>query len=439
MNRKIPFHELASLLAANCNISSEEAEEFIKSFFDLTTQALSEGESLRIKGIGAFELSDDKDDPIIFTPDESIAETINAPFALFEPEEICDNISEETLAEIMEDGTMGAISQSESEPQVESTTEPLEETMVEATEIDNPVEGPSSKPEEETETTIEAEAETITDEPLVPETTDEPEPIHEIESEIAPNVVAEDTNEVAAATTETAVATKSEAVTVTKPETTITVGATEKPTYPTQVITPFPEEEPEEYIEPARGKSGGSCGWGLLVGILVGLAIGACGVYLEVAADDIASEEEVQALIAEAEAVLSDTIAAAPIVSPEQAQIIAEANPQANETISEPAPQKEDVEQKKGPAPQPQNKIVKDKVRSGYLLHDMAKKHYGNKCFWVYIYEENKSKITNPNRVSPGLELVIPAAEKYGINASSSASVNAANAKASKILTKYPR
>ncbi len=159
----------------------------------------------------------------------------------------------------------------------------------------------------------------------------------------------------------------------------------------------------------------------------------------EVAADDIASEEEVQALIAEAEAVLSDTIAAAPIVSPEQAQIIAEANPQANETLSEPAPQKEDVEQKKEPAPQPQNKIVKDKVRSGYLLHDMAKKHYGNKCFWVYIYEENKSKITNPNRVSPGLELVIPAAEKYGINASSSASVNAANAKASKILTKYPR
>ncbi|WP_289388227.1 HU family DNA-binding protein [uncultured Duncaniella sp.] len=455
MNRKIPFHELASLLAANCNISSEEAEEFIKSFFDLTTQALSEGESLRIKGIGAFELSDDKDDPIIFTPDESIAETINAPFALFEPEEICDNISEEALAEIMEDGTKGAISQSESEPQAESTTEPLEETMVEATEIDNPVEDPSSKPEEETETTIEAEAETITDEPLVPETTDEPEPKHETESEIAPNVVAEDTNEVAAATTETAVATKSEAVTVTKPETTITVGATEKPTYPTQVITPFPEEEPEEYIEPARGKSGGSFGWGFLVGILVGLAIGACGVYLaidylvptntpsenveEVAADDIASEEEVQALIAEAEAVLSDTIAAAPIVSPEQAQIIAESNPQANETLSEPAPQKEDVEQKKEPAPQPQNKIVKDKVRSGYLLHDMAKKHYGNKCFWVYIYEENKSKITNPNRVSPGLELVIPAAEKYGINASSSASVNAANAKASKILTKYPR
>ena len=69
----------------------------------------------------------------------------------------------------------------------------------------------------------------------------------------------------------------------------------------------------------------------------------------------------------------------------------------------------------------------------------MAKKHYGNKCFWVYIYEENKSKISNPNRVSPGLELVIPDAAKYGIDASSQESVNAAKAMAGKILTKYPR
>ena len=69
----------------------------------------------------------------------------------------------------------------------------------------------------------------------------------------------------------------------------------------------------------------------------------------------------------------------------------------------------------------------------------MAKKHYGNKCFWVYIYEENKAKIANPNRVGPGLVLVIPPAEKYGINPSSQASIKAANEKAGKILTKYPK
>ncbi len=74
-----------------------------------------------------------------------------------------------------------------------------------------------------------------------------------------------------------------------------------------------------------------------------------------------------------------------------------------------------------------------------YLLNDMAKKHYGNKCFWVYIYEENKAKIANPNRVGPGLVLVIPPAEKYGINPSSQASIKAANEKAGKILTKYPK
>ena len=34
MNRKIPYHELAALLAGHCNITPTEAEDFIKSFFD---------------------------------------------------------------------------------------------------------------------------------------------------------------------------------------------------------------------------------------------------------------------------------------------------------------------------------------------------------------------------------------------------------------------
>lgn len=69
----------------------------------------------------------------------------------------------------------------------------------------------------------------------------------------------------------------------------------------------------------------------------------------------------------------------------------------------------------------------------------MAKKHYGSKAFWVYIYEENKSKIGNPNKLQAGLELVIPPAEKYGINASDPSSVKTANEKAARILAKYPR
>ena len=67
----------------------------------------------------------------------------------------------------------------------------------------------------------------------------------------------------------------------------------------------------------------------------------------------------------------------------------------------------------------------------------MAKKYYGNKAFWVYIYEENKSKIGNPNKMQPGDKLVIPDAAKYGIDADSQESLKRAQAKAGEILSKY--
>lgn len=68
----------------------------------------------------------------------------------------------------------------------------------------------------------------------------------------------------------------------------------------------------------------------------------------------------------------------------------------------------------------------------------MARKHYGSKVFWVYIYEENKSKIKNPNRVNVGTVVTIPPASKYGIDAKDPTSVAAANKKAGQILSKFP-
>lgn len=62
-------------------------------------------------------------------------------------------------------------------------------------------------------------------------------------------------------------------------------------------------------------------------------------------------------------------------------------------------------------------------MRSGYLITNMAKKHFGNKCFWVYIYEENSAKLGNPNKVNSGTVVVIPDASKYGIDANNPESV----------------
>ena len=38
----------------------------------------------------------------------------------------------------------------------------------------------------------------------------------------------------------------------------------------------------------------------------------------------------------------------------------------------------------------------------------IAKKRYGDKAYWVFIYEANRDKLTNPNQVLPGTQLRIP-------------------------------
>ena len=77
---------------------------------------------------------------------------------------------------------------------------------------------------------------------------------------------------------------------------------------------------------------------------------------------------------------------------------------------------------------------VTDTVRADYYLTKMSRKYYGRYEFWVYIYMENKDKISNPNKVSPGLVVVIPAPEKYGIDKNSEESVQKAKELAEKIL-----
>ncbi|MDR1090860.1 MAG: HU family DNA-binding protein [Prevotella sp.] len=67
-------------------------------------------------------------------------------------------------------------------------------------------------------------------------------------------------------------------------------------------------------------------------------------------------------------------------------------------------------------------------IQPGHTLRNIALKYYGNKSFWVYIYEENKGKIKNINNVPIGTKLTIPAPAKYGIDPQDKASVTKARA-----------
>jgi nucleoid DNA-binding protein len=52
--------------------------------------------------------------------------------------------------------------------------------------------------------------------------------------------------------------------------------------------------------------------------------------------------------------------------------------------------------------------IATETVEQGNRLTIMSKKYYGNKDFWVYIYEANKEKIPNPDIISEGTVIRIP-------------------------------
>jgi nucleoid DNA-binding protein/nucleoid-associated protein YgaU len=66
------------------------------------------------------------------------------------------------------------------------------------------------------------------------------------------------------------------------------------------------------------------------------------------------------------------------------------------------------------------------RLKAGDRLTTIALREYGRKVFWVYLYEENKAIIANPNIVPEGTTITLPEAAKYGIDKNNSASLSKA-------------
>lgn len=60
---------------------------------------------------------------------------------------------------------------------------------------------------------------------------------------------------------------------------------------------------------------------------------------------------------------------------------------------------------------------INEAVIPGASLRSMSKRHYGSNIFWVYIYEENKSKLKNFDELSVGQVLTVPDLKKYNTGA----------------------
>ena len=79
------------------------------------------------------------------------------------------------------------------------------------------------------------------------------------------------------------------------------------------------------------------------------------------------------------------------------------------------------------PQPFPQaNQAEQVRLHAGDRLSRLALKKYGHKAFWVYIYQENRGKLNDPDNIPVGITITLPPASKYQINAQDTNSVNKA-------------
>ena len=380
MNRKITFVEIVDQIAQSTSTSKRVCELFLRELFATVSQALIDGEDVKIKGIGTFKVSSVKarksvsvqsgDDieiagykKLSFTPDKALAESVNQPFAQFETIFLDDDVTDEKLAAI--DKEYPSLLDQDQQPErvQEQQPEPVQEI-----EPDPVAEESPTVPEPEP--LIEQESEPSSDLPL------EPEPSEEKHEAV-----------------ETAHATPQS-----RP---MLVGIPiDGPSQPVPEPDPVEEPDPDEYFyRPAPRNAYTPTQeqldalprrhdrrWlGLL---LLGIVIGCSATWLLMKGCSKAepSQEEV--------VVQADTVV------------------QADE---EPV-------------------VVTETITDQNVLSTMAAKHYGSQWFWVYIYEENKDKINNPDNVPLGTVVVIPPAEKYGIDAEDPASIKRAQRRSWELL-----
>lgn len=308
MNR-LTVQALAGRIASTLGITPEAAEQLIHDYFVDVAERLQRGETVDIDNLGKFAAGSEA----LFTPLPDVAARINEPFAFFEPVELNDGVTAETL-----DLTAPAFPEPAPAPEPERIEEP------------------------------------------------EPERIEEPEPEIPK--------------------------------------APEAPEAPEAPIIPnFPQApEPPEPSEPHKGHCAHALAAWATGCLLLGLTIGSLTGYW-----------------VGRHTTLFPTSPAEPVEKVEPITTL-------NDTSATSATSATSI-----------TSITTDTVRADYYITDMARKYFGNKDFWSYIYEENADSLGHPEHIHPGQILVIPDAAKYGIDPDNKESLKRARALAIEIYGRY--
>lgn len=381
-SEKITLLDIANALAEKQGLSKKEAEAFVKCMFDLVEEALANEKYVKIKGWGMFKLIEVNSresinvntgerieiqghTKISFTPESSLKELINKPFAHFETvmlnegtvlddtNEVIEG-EEEKKNEVIEqvDDTIVPIAEPIAEPispNVDETIEQTVEEVVETVEESDKVEDVVEIIEEKSEISV-----------------DEPQPSVE-ESDVVEEIP-------------TVIESVSEEAEVEKEE--------------------IPENIPMDSSKPDEEKTSK----GLLIITIFLILIILLGAYWLFSSPDetpevLPVEPIIEEVIETTDSVIIDTMEVEQIadkVEEKQTEPVIQTPKRLVATISDTT----------------DYVIVGTKtthiLESGETIIRVALKHFGDKNYWPYIAKHNESRIKDANNVPIGTELLIP-------------------------------
>ncbi len=387
MNEKISFPDLVGLLSSKMNITKKEAETFLKEFFTVSTEVITSGEELRINGLGLFK-------PIWVEARGSINVQTGEPVEIpghYKLSFIPDKVLREAV----------------NAPFSSFSVEVLNDHVT----IEDMTAVPSQDIDENNDICNTENVE-LQDSKEIREKEEEDEPIEPAHEYIQEDKSADEES--------------SES----------TVSSQELEKFQEEIIQPESETKVEEKEEDCyedylrKSASRKSFWWGVLSAFGIIIICLAGGIFF------MGNDSPYVVKIGEYTLSLGkQSIDSRPMNNNPESVVL----PENKDTLSE--MEKDSVLKDSvisvSPLAAPEVKPVIETIRSGVFLTTLARKYFGHKAFWVYIYEENKDVIKNPNQVPIGTRLTIPSASKYDIDANNRTSVEKAKALAAKIQSRY--
>lgn len=205
MEKKYTLQDLSALLAERESLSPEQAEDFVRTFFELTEEGLLKDSFVKVTGFGTFKLVEVSEresvnintgerfqisghNKISFTPDGTLRELVNRPFAHFTTVTLNDNTPETALEAAEQTADEAPATPAKTETQVAET--PSNEVDFDPIVEEKKAEKDDSTEETDVECTVPVEETTQTAPVAVESSTvlEPSNPIREQSSEVVENL-----------------------------------------------------------------------------------------------------------------------------------------------------------------------------------------------------------------------------------------------------------